>query len=91
MLKSKTSDPGVTRPVRNDRALDLAEQYFDTVFDKAPVMLHAIDDEGRIVKVNGAWLAMLGYREDEVIGRPSTDFLTAESRARALTDALPLF
>ena len=79
------------RAVRDDLALDSAEQYIDVVFDSAPVMLHSIDKDGRIVKINRRWLAELGYKESEVVGRRSTDFLTDESRARALRDAIPHF
>ena len=77
--------------VRDDLAIDLAEQYLDVVFNSAPVMLHSIDNEGRIAKVNRRWLAKLGYKECEVVGRRSTDFLTDESRARAQSDTLPFF
>ena len=77
--------------VRRNQALDSARRFFDVVFDSAPVMLHSIDNEGNIVKVNRTWLAKLGYKESEVVGRPSTDFLTDESRARALNETLPLF
>lgn len=34
---------------------------------------------------------MLGYEEDEVLDKKSIDFLTDESRARAIKDTLPLF
>jgi diguanylate cyclase (GGDEF)-like protein/PAS domain S-box-containing protein len=33
----------------------------------------------------------MGYRRDEVIGRPSTDFLTEESRCHALEISIPAF
>ena len=56
-----------------------------------PAMLHSINGNGRLVSVSDAWLAKLGYRRDEVIGRSSTDFLTAESRELAIREVLPLF
>jgi diguanylate cyclase (GGDEF)-like protein/PAS domain S-box-containing protein len=56
-----------------------------------PAMLHSIDQAGLVVSVSDAWLAKLGYRRDEVLGRPSTDFLTKESRLRALNEVLPAF
>lgn len=71
--------------------LESAEKQFDTVFDRAPVMIHSIGKDGRIVKVNSLWLANLGYTEQEVLGRLSTDFLTEKSRTRALQETLPLF
>ena len=66
-MKSKSSYPDVTRPVRERRALEIAERYFDAVFDKAPVMLHSIGGGGRLVKVNSLWLTTLGYNERAAI------------------------
>ncbi|HLH48361.1 MAG TPA: PAS domain S-box protein [Roseiarcus sp.] len=56
-----------------------------------PAMLHSIDDKGRIISVSDLWLAKLGYEREEVIGRPSTDFLAPESRERAARFVLPEF
>ena len=54
-------------------------------------MMHSLDREGRLVKVNRRWLRTLGYRRDEVLGRKSVEFLTEASREWAIRDALPLF
>jgi diguanylate cyclase (GGDEF)-like protein/PAS domain S-box-containing protein len=56
-----------------------------------PAMLHSIDEFGRIVSVSDAWLAKLGYAREEVLGRLSSDFLDAESRAFAIKHVLPEF
>jgi diguanylate cyclase (GGDEF)-like protein/PAS domain S-box-containing protein len=56
-----------------------------------PAMLHSIDETGRLISVSDAWLAKLGYSREEVLGRPSTDFLTSESRERAIREVLPEF
>ena len=72
-------------------ALSLAKEWFDTLFDHAAVMMHAVDKDQKIVKVNRRWLETLGYEKDEVLGRKPTDFLIEESRARAVEDVLPLF
>ena len=68
----------------------LAKTY-DSLFENAPVMLHSIGADGKLLKVNQKWLEGLGYMPDEVLGRKSTDFLTAESRARAIAVMLPRF
>lgn len=44
-----------------------------------PAMMHSIDAEGRIVTVSQKWLDVLGYSEEEVLGRRSTEFMTEES------------
>jgi diguanylate cyclase (GGDEF)-like protein/PAS domain S-box-containing protein len=57
----------------------------------APAMMHSINEAGVVTSVSDAWLAKLGYTRQEAIGRPSTDFLTPESRERALKEVLPEF
>jgi diguanylate cyclase (GGDEF)-like protein/PAS domain S-box-containing protein len=60
-------------------------------FRITPGMLQSIDAEGRLIAVSEGWLAKLGYSRHEVIGRPSSDFLTPESAARAKAVVLPEF
>ena len=67
------------------------EKTYHSLFDNAPVMLHSIGADGKLLKVNQKWLEELSYEPDEVLGRKSTDFLTAESRARAVAVMLPRF
>ena len=59
------------------QATKLKEQY-ESLFHSMPVMLSAVDGEGRITAVNGHWLKKLGYRKDEVLGRLGREFLTPE-------------
>ena len=54
-------------------------------------MMHAVDRDFQIVKVNRRWLQTLGYEKDEVLGWRVTDFLTEESGMRVVKDVLPLF
>jgi diguanylate cyclase (GGDEF)-like protein/PAS domain S-box-containing protein len=56
-----------------------------------PAMLHSIDEQGRLISVSDTWLAKLGYTRDEVLGRRSSEFLTAESREHAVRNVLPEF
>ena len=76
---------------RSARALVAAQDSFDTLFENAPVMMHSIDEEGRLLRVNRRWTESLGYKKDEVLGHRSIDFLADESRLRATEDTLPLF
>ena len=71
--------------------LDAAMESCKELFQSTPVMLHSIDQGGRIIDVNQRWLDRLGYEREEVLGRKSVEFLTEDSRARVLRDALPLF
>ncbi len=81
----------ITELKDTERALEESRSEYEECYRDLPVMLHSIDPEGRILDVNGEWLATLGYTREEVVGRKSVDFLTPESRRFALGEALPEF
>lgn len=76
---------------RQQLALEAAQSRLQAMYETTPAMLHSIDAQGRILHVSDAWLACLGYRREEVIGRHSSDFLSEESRQRARDEVLPAF
>jgi PAS domain S-box-containing protein len=55
------------------------EERFRSLYRGTPLPLHALDQEGLIEQVSDAWLALLGYAPEEVIGRPLINFLTEGS------------
>ena len=57
------------------RALRESEEKFQMLFDKAPLGYQSLDDEGCFIEVNQAWLEILGYQREEVIGKFFGDFL----------------
>ena len=73
--------------------IDLAqrEDDFRNLYEKAPVLMHSVGLDRRLLSVNDEWLARLGYERSEVLGRPSTDFLTPESRRQAEETMIPRF
>lgn len=72
-------------------AAKLSELRFQSVFQKTPTMMHSIDATGHLLEVSDCWLEKLGYCREDVLGRPSTDFLTPESTAYAREIVLPEF
>ncbi|MHB1047921.1 MAG: PAS domain S-box protein [Thermoanaerobaculia bacterium] len=62
------------------RALRESEERFRVLFENAPVGYQSLDGEGRFIVVNEAWLALLGYPREEVLGRWFGDFLVPEYR-----------
>jgi PAS domain S-box-containing protein len=70
----------------------IAEAQADSdLFDGAPVGLHALDGEGRFIRINATELGWLGYTREEVVGRLRiTDLCTLASRA-AFEEAFPRF
>jgi PAS domain S-box-containing protein len=59
-----------------------SEERFRTLYRDTPLPLHSLDPRGCIDQVSDAWLALLGYAREEVIGRPLTDFMTEDAKAR---------
>ena len=53
---------------------------YRTLYRATPAMLHTVDGDGLIVTVTDHWLNKLGYRREEVVGRPITDFFSVRDR-----------
>ncbi len=76
----------VTGKRRAEEALRVSEARFRSLYNLSPMMLHSVDSSWFIADVNDYWLERMGYRREEVLGRPVDDFMTDESRARAHED-----
>ena len=68
---------------------ELSAERYSALYHNTPVMMHSINDDGELIRVNDYWLRMLGYQREEVLGRLSVEFLTESSRKRALEQVLP--
>lgn len=54
-------------------------QEVHDLYDQAPCGYHSLSPEGVILRVNQTELTMLGYTEDEFVGRRMVDFLAPDS------------
>ena len=59
---------------------ELASQDADQQREGCFLGYHSLDSAGRLLDVNRAWLDLLGYSREEVIGRPFADFLAPQHR-----------
>jgi PAS domain S-box-containing protein len=57
------------------------EQHYRGLYRATPAMLYTVDAKGRVLHVSDHWLKKLGYKREEVIGRPITDFMSEGTRA----------
>jgi len=67
-----------------------AREVLDDLYEQAPCGYHSLDGDGRIVRMNATELGWLGYRADEVLGRPMRDLLSPSSRG-TMAEAFPGF
>ena len=62
--------------------LQKKEEEFRELYDHAPLGYHEYNREGKITRVNKTDLEMLGYRAEEMIGRPMWKFNVEEELAK---------
>jgi PAS domain S-box-containing protein len=72
----------ITAQKHAEVALIESERRFRDLFYDAPVGYHELDIDGRITCVNTTELSMLGYAEDEMVGRHVWDFIDDADIAR---------
>ena len=58
----------------NDQAR--ANFKYRALYRSTPAMLHTVDGNGLLITVTDHWLQKLGFRREEVLGRPITDFMS---------------
>jgi PAS domain S-box-containing protein len=68
-----------------------SEARLSNIYNQTPAMMYSIDRHGRLTRVSDFWLQKMEYTREEVLGKPSVDFLTKSSRKRALEEYLPAF
>jgi PAS domain S-box-containing protein len=62
-------------------AIARSEERYRELFEEAPVALHEIDVQGRLVRVNRAECALLGYAAAEMLGNPVWQFVAEAERS----------
>jgi PAS domain S-box-containing protein len=74
-----------------ENALREREEEIKTIFNAAPDAVILIDEEGRIIKWNPKAETHLGWREDEVIGKPLSETIVPERLREILKKELKHF
>jgi PAS domain S-box-containing protein len=69
----------ITERREAEKAIKESEEKYRDLYDNAPDMYHSLDKNGIIIDCNETEARMLGYKKEEIIGRPLTDFFTEES------------
>jgi PAS domain S-box-containing protein len=80
----------VTERMTADHALRESEQRYRELYEQSPLGYQSLDEDGRFLMVNQAWLDTLGYSREEVVGRWFGEFLAPEY-VEAFRERFPLF
>ncbi|MEI7850912.1 MAG: ATP-binding protein [Kiritimatiellales bacterium] len=70
----------VSAQMRMQEELERRERKFRLLFEQAPLPYQLLDNEGRILEVNPAWLRLTGLERAAVTGKPFSELLTRMGR-----------
>jgi PAS domain S-box-containing protein len=70
----------ITANKRAEDALRESEQRYRALYDDNPTMYFTVDTEGTVLSVNRFGAEQLGYKADELVGRPVLGIFHAEDR-----------
>jgi PAS domain S-box-containing protein len=70
------------------RAFSRDAAHYDALFDRPPgrIAAHEIDRDKRITRVNAVELELLGYRREQMVGRPVFEFIVMQDVGRRAID-----
>jgi len=79
----------IARDIRARKQAEAASSdTFKDLFDDAPIGYHELDADGRFTRVNRTELAMLGYREEEMLGHYPWEFVVERVSQDAVASKL---
>ncbi|MBN1650457.1 MAG: PAS domain S-box protein, partial [Bacteroidales bacterium] len=62
------------------KSLKESEQKYKTLYEFAPIPYQSLNEDGTIADINPAWLSLLGYEREDVIGQLYEDFIHPEDK-----------
>jgi len=65
----------ISEQKKAEQDLRASEKKYRLYFEHAPIGYQSLDSKGNILEVNNAWLELLGYKQNEVVGQGFGDFL----------------
>lgn len=74
-----------------EMALEKSLRKYRNIYNKAPVMMHSINEKLEIISVSDFWLEKMGYERNEVIGKSPVDFISENSVRQIAPNLKKLF
>jgi len=72
----------ITHRKQSEELMKSSREAFKELYDNAPVGYHELDIDGKIVRINNTELTMLGYENEELLGRYGWEFLENKEFSR---------
>ena len=72
----------ITEKEKNYKKLTSQEKHYRQIFQNSPIPYQSLDENGIITDVNPAWLELMGYSEEEIIGKNFTILLSGENQKK---------
>ncbi|MHC4397219.1 MAG: PAS domain S-box protein [Planctomycetota bacterium] len=70
--------------------MEESEEKFRLFYERSPLSYQSLDENGCLIEVNPAWLELLGYSKEEVVGRWFGDFLIPSNK-ELFKESFPCF
>ncbi|MEO9482262.1 MAG: PAS domain S-box protein [Ekhidna sp.] len=74
-----------------EMALEKSLRKYRSIYNKAPVMMHSINEKLEIISVSDFWLEKMGFERNEVIGRSPEDFMVERGQGVIQANLKKLF
>ena len=65
----------ITDRKKQEQQVRISEEKYRALYENAPLAYQSLDTHGVFLDVNPAWLEILGYKREEVIGKTFKEFL----------------
>jgi len=59
---------------------------YDSIIHNMPLLFLIADEQGKIIKINDYWEKVLGYTEDDLIGKNFLDLIHLEDKERTINE-----
>lgn len=79
MMKTQHENTVIEHPDMDETSHRGRADYYHGLFDRAPLPYQSLDEDGKLIEVNQAWLNMMGCTKEAALGHYFGDFMKPKS------------